>query len=253
MKDIVKILGVPFNRVTMEETVSKVKKEINSDREKPYHIITGNPEIVVSYKKEKALQDIINDTDLITPDGIGIILASRWKRDALPERVAGYDLLINVLKEGDKKKWSFYFLGADEDTNRKAVENIKEKYPNVVILGRHNGFFNGEEEEKIISEITTTQPDILVVALGAPRAEKWIYRNKSKLNTKVTFGVGGSLDVIAGKVKRAPLIWQKLNLEWFYRLICQPSRWRRQLVLPVFACKAFGEAVKENILHKKEN
>jgi N-acetylglucosaminyldiphosphoundecaprenol N-acetyl-beta-D-mannosaminyltransferase len=246
MSDNVRVLGVPFARVRMQETVHIIENQINSDRKRPYHIITGNPEIVLQYEKDEVVNRLIKETDLITPDGIGIILASKWKKDVLPERVAGFDLLMNVLNKGNQKGWSFYFLGADEDTNKKAVETIKEKYPKLVISGRHNGFFDSEKEEKIIEDIDRTSPDILVVALGAPRAEKWIYNNKHRLNTKVTFGVGGSFDVIAGKVKRAPLIWQKMNLEWLYRLLRQPSRWRRQLALPVFAWKAFCEAVSEN-------
>ncbi len=246
MKDIVKVLGIPFARVSMQETINIIENEINSDRKKLYHIITGNPEIALHYDKDKALRELIEDTDLITPDGIGIIMASRWKKDNLPERVAGSDLLMKVLEKGNEKQWSFYFLGADETTNKKAVETIVGKYPGLIISGRHNGFFDKEKEEGIIEEISRVNPDILVVALGAPRAEKWIYTNKSRLNTKVAFGVGGTLDVIAGKVKRAPLIWQRMNLEWLYRLLLQPSRWRRQLALPEFAWKAFCEAVYES-------
>jgi N-acetylglucosaminyldiphosphoundecaprenol N-acetyl-beta-D-mannosaminyltransferase len=246
MNDVVRVLGVPFAKVSMQETVDIIENEVNSDRKKPYHIITGNPEIALQYEKDELLNELVKDTDLITPDGIGIILASRWKRDALPERVAGYDLLMQILSKGNQKEWSFYFLGADEDTNKKAAEVIREKYPRLIISGRHNGFFDKEKEEKIIEEIRKTSPDILIVALGAPRAEKWIYTNKDRLNTKVTFGVGGSLDVVAGKVKRAPVIWQKMNLEWLYRLLRQPSRWRRQLALPVFAWKALLEAVSGN-------
>jgi N-acetylglucosaminyldiphosphoundecaprenol N-acetyl-beta-D-mannosaminyltransferase len=245
MSDVVKVLGVPFARVRMQETVDIIENEINNNRKKPYHIITGNPEIVLQYEKDEIVNQLIKDTDLITPDGIGIILASRWKKDELPERVAGFDLLMKVIQKGNEQGWSFYFVGSDEDTNKKAVEIIRENYPKLVVSGRHNGYFDKEKEDKIIEDIRKTSPDILVVALGAPRAEKWIYTNKSRLNTKVTFGVGGSLDVIAGKVKRAPLIWQKMNLEWMYRLLRQPSRWRRQLALPVFAWKAFCEAVSE--------
>jgi N-acetylglucosaminyldiphosphoundecaprenol N-acetyl-beta-D-mannosaminyltransferase len=229
MSDTVRVLGVPFARVSMQETVDIIEDKINSSRKKPYHIITGNPEIVLQYTKDEMVNQLIKDTDLITPDGIGVILASRWKKDELPERVAGFDLLLNVLQKGNEKGWSFYFLGAEEDTNKKAIETIKLKYPGLIVSGRHNGFFDKEKEDKIIEEIDKTNPDVLIVALGAPRAEKWIYKNKGRLNTKVTFGVGGSLDVIAGKVKRAPLIWQKMNLEWLYRLLRQPSRWRRQL------------------------
>lgn len=251
MSEVVRVLGVPFDKITMQETVEIIENEINSDRKKPYHIITGNPEIVLHYKEDEVLNKLIDESNLITADGVGIILASKWKRDKLPERVPGSDLLMKVLATGNEKGWSFYFLGTDEDTSKKAVETIKEKYPGVVVSGRHNGFFDKEKEEKIIDEIKRTSPDILVVALGAPRAEKWIYENKDRINTKVAIGVGGMLDVIAGKVKRAPVIWQKMNLEWLYRLLKQPSRWRRQLALPVFAWKAFCEAVNE-IKHSKK-
>ncbi len=245
MNDIVNVLGVPFNKITMKETVQIIENQINSDRNSPYHIITGNPEIVLNHKEDETLNKLIKGADLITADGIGIILASKWKRDKLPERVAGSDMLMNLLEKGNEKGWSFYFLGTDEDTNKEAVENIKAKYPRLIISGRHNGFFDKEKEIIIIDEIEKTKPDILIVALGAPRAEKWIYENKHRLNAKVAIGVGGMLDVIAGKVKRAPVVWQKLNIEWLYRLVKQPSRWRRQLALPVFAWKAFCEAVSE--------
>ncbi|MCM0649271.1 WecB/TagA/CpsF family glycosyltransferase [Clostridium swellfunianum] len=250
MSETVNVLGVSFNKITMKETVEIIESEIKSSRINPYHIVTGNPEIVLNYKEDKMLNNLINEADLITPDGIGIILASKWKRNSLPERVPGSDLLINILEKGSEEGWSFYFLGTDEDTNKKAVENIRAKYPKVIISGRHDGFFDKVKEENIIEEINKAKPDILVVALGAPRAEKWIYENKSRLNTKVAIGVGGMLDVIAGKVKRAPLIWQKMNLEWLYRLLRQPSRWRRQLALPLFAWKAFCEALSENSLKK---
>jgi N-acetylglucosaminyldiphosphoundecaprenol N-acetyl-beta-D-mannosaminyltransferase len=117
-------------------------------------------------------------------------------------------------------------------------------YPNVSVLGRHHGFFEQKDEVQMIDEIAALRPDVLVVALGAPKAEFWIHKYKNKLNARVAIGVGGSLDIIAGTVKRAPLIWQKLNAEWLYRLINQPSRWRRQLILPRFAMKAL--LFKEN-------
>jgi N-acetylglucosaminyldiphosphoundecaprenol N-acetyl-beta-D-mannosaminyltransferase len=250
MKDVVNVLGVPFNKITMKETVQIIENQINSNRRNPYHIITGNPEIVLNHKEDETLNKLIRGADLITADGIGILLASKWKRDRLPERVAGSDMLMNLLERGNEKGWSFYFLGTDEDTNKQAVENIKAKYPRLIISGRHNGFFDKEKEQIIIDEVEKTNPDILIVALGAPRAEKWIYENKHRLNAKVAIGVGGMLDVIAGKAKRAPVIWQKLNIEWLYRLVKQPSRWRRQLALPVFAWKAFCEAVSEKKLRK---
>jgi len=245
MKENMKILDVDFSTMNMNETVEVVAREINNNDNRLFHIITGNPEIVLSSQKDKEVKNIINQCDLVTADGVGIVLASKWKGKPLEERVTGYDLFIELLKRGNEEGWSFYLLGADEQTSRTAAENISKQYPNVKILGRHNGYFNSIEEEKIVLDIQNKKADILVVALGAPRAERFIYKYKDNLNAKIAIGVGGSLDVIAGKVKRSPDIWIKLNIEWLYRLICQPSRWRRQLVLPVFAYKAYMEAFRE--------
>ncbi len=239
MKDTVHILGVPISKRTMAQTVRLLEEQIDKPCSRPFHLITANPEIVMKHQKDEQLQNIVREADLVTADGVGILLASRWKGTAIAERVTGYDLLIQLLHTGNRKGWSFYFLGSDEETNKTAVENIKKKFPNVQIAGRHHGFFNKDEEENLLNDIETAQPDVLAVALGAPFAEKWIYAHKPRLKTKVAFGVGGSLDVVAGKARRAPLIWQRLQLEWLYRLLSQPSRWRRQRILPVFAYKAF--------------
>ncbi|WP_159884161.1 WecB/TagA/CpsF family glycosyltransferase [Paenibacillus puerhi] len=244
MSKTLHIMGVPFSTRTMNETLEEITSAAGQQQSKPFHLITANPEIVMKAQDDPSLQQIVNEADMITPDGIGIILASRWKGAPLPERVTGYELLLRLLEIGDRKSWSFYFLGADEATNEKAVSTIRSKYPNVRIAGRQNGFFRPEDEPRIVAEVKAAAPDFLIVALGAPGAERWIYKYKAELNAKVAFGVGGSLDVIAGKVKRAPVIWQRLNLEWLYRLLAQPSRWRRQLVLPVFAVKAFMDRSK---------
>jgi N-acetylglucosaminyldiphosphoundecaprenol N-acetyl-beta-D-mannosaminyltransferase len=187
-------------------------------------------------QKDSLLRSIVDEAGLITADGI--VMVSRLRGGSLPERVTGYDTLLRLLDSGNQKKWSFYFLGEDATTNEKVCEVIRDKYPNVLILGRHNGYFNQDEESKIVEEIGSLRPDILIVALGAPYAERWIHKYKLKLNTKIAIGVGGSLDVIAGKVKETPERWKVLNVEWLYRLIQQPSRWKRQLILPRFAIKA---------------
>ena len=245
MKENIKILKVSFSTMNMKETIDAVASQIAGNNERTFHIITGNPEIVLHAEKDNELREIINECDLVTPDGVGIVLASKWKGKPLEERVTGFDLLTELLKEGNSKGWSFYFLGAEEETSKLAIEKISNMYPNVKIAGRHHGYFNSDEEEKITMDIQSKKPDILVVALGAPKAEKLIYKYKETLSAKVAVGVGGSLDGISGKVKRSPDIWIKLNIEWLYRLISQPSRWRRQLVLPVFAYKAFTEALRE--------
>ncbi|CAG7635365.1 N-acetylglucosaminyldiphosphoundecaprenol N-acetyl-beta-D-mannosaminyltransferase [Paenibacillus solanacearum] len=233
------IMNVPFSKWTFVQTLEHLSDMLEhaSHRPHPYHLITANPEIVMKYQTDSELRTIMDEADLITPDGSGIVLASRWQGDPIAERVTGCDLLIGLLEQGNRQGWSFYFLGADEHTSQLAVDKITAQYSRVRIAGRHHGFFQAGEEDTIIADIAAAQPDVLVVALGAPAAEKWIYRHRAQLNAKMAFGVGGSLDIIAGKVKRAPLLWQRLHLEWLHRLLLQPSRWRRQLILPVFAMK----------------
>ncbi|MBM7566625.1 WecB/TagA/CpsF family glycosyltransferase [Paenibacillus sacheonensis] len=238
--DSVKILGVPFSRLTLSDTVKLLQGKLEGERAEGaqrglFHLITANPEIVMAANQQPRLREIVDAADLITPDGIGVVLAAKWQGTHIPERVTGYDLLIGLFEGAAVRGFSLYVVGADEETNAKAVDIIKDKYAGVNVVGRHNGYFKGNQETALVADIGRKQPDLLIVALGAPNAEKFIYKHKNSLNAKVAFGVGGSLDVIAGKVKRAPVIWQKLNVEWLYRLLKQPSRWRRQLVLPKFA------------------
>ncbi|WP_010268715.1 WecB/TagA/CpsF family glycosyltransferase [Paenibacillus senegalensis] len=241
----IQVLGVPIAKYTLQETVDLLLTEIVARRQSRlslFHVITANPEIVMKCQSDVELRTIVHDADLVTADGIGIVLAARWNKTPIQERVTGYDLLISLLDQGERIGLSLYFLGADEHTNRTAVEKIAKKHPGLRIAGRHHGFFTDDEEAQLIEDIRAKQPDLLIVALGAPKAEKWIKRHKDSLNTLAAVGVGGSLDVIAGKVKETPQLWKKLNVEWLHRLLTQPSRWRRQLVLPVFAMKAFWSA-----------
>ncbi|MCR8630349.1 WecB/TagA/CpsF family glycosyltransferase [Paenibacillus radicis (ex Xue et al. 2023)] len=238
MENCSKIMGIPVPKITMTDTIEVISKVVTERKSELFHVVTLNPEITMSCQHDQQLRSIIDEAGLLTADGIGIVMVYRLKGNPLPERVTGCDLLIKMLETANQNKWSFYLLGADEPTSIKASEVITRSYPNVSVLGRHHGFFNKVEEAQIIEEIQALSPDVLVVALGAPAAERLIYKYKNKLNARVAIGVGGSLDIIAGKVKRAPANWQKLNMEWLFRLINQPSRWRRQLILPRFAIKA---------------
>lgn len=234
-----KVLGIPFPKITLQETVERLSRIIGQAGDGVYHVITCNPEMVMSCREDQGLRRIIDEAGLITADGIGIVIASGWSGNRLPERVTGFDIMMKLLEEGDRKNWSFYLLGADPDTNRKAADTIGVRFPGAKVAGRHHGFFKEEEEEAILQDIREAGPDVLLVALGVPKAERWIYRHKAQLNARIAMGVGGSLDVLAGKVKRAPVLWQRIHLEWLYRLLKQPSRWRRQLVLPRFALRAW--------------
>jgi len=246
MENYVSILGIAFSKLNLKETVALIDSKVSECSNRLFHIITVNPEIAVQIQEDPELKMISLEADLITPDGVGIVLASKLKRNPVPERVTGYDLLLQCLKMGNQKGWSFYILGSDEEVNRKASEYITQNYPNAKIVGRHHGYFKKEEENKINEDIRNSKPDILIVALGSPIGDKWLHRNKNELNAKVVFGVGGSLDVITGKVKRTPEIWKKLNLEWLHRRITQPSRKERQKKLKVFAYRAFVESICKN-------
>ncbi|SER70916.1 N-acetylglucosaminyldiphosphoundecaprenol N-acetyl-beta-D-mannosaminyltransferase [Gracilibacillus ureilyticus] len=245
MDNKVEILGIPFSTLTLTQTTVLLEEHITSNPSRMFHLITANPEITITSQTDKQFQKIMRGADLITPDGIGIVMASRMRREPIAERVTGFDLLHQLLDKGNQHGWSFYFLGTDEDTNNKAVEKIKTTYPNVTIAGRHHGFFSNNEEEKILMEIKHSTPDILIVAMGAPHSDKWIHKHKDTLDqVGVVFGVGGSLDVIAGKVKATPDLWKKLNLEWLHRLMTVPvakgqkSRWLRQSSIPKFIYQA---------------
>jgi N-acetylglucosaminyldiphosphoundecaprenol N-acetyl-beta-D-mannosaminyltransferase len=241
MRETANIMGIDFPKITLAQTMNLLSNVIQQTHPELFQVITVNPEIVMACQHDKQLRTILDDAGLITADGIGIVLASRWNGNGshLPERVTGYDIMIKLLESGNLKGWSFYLLGADEETSRRASEVISQLYPNVKIVGRHHGFFSQDDEPSIISDIQKNQPDVLIAALGAPFAERWIYKHKTKLKVKVAIGVGGSLDIVSGKVKRAPVFWQRLNLEWLHRLMMRPStRWRRQLVLPRFAVRA---------------
>lgn len=241
----VNILNIPFSTMTLNETTSYLKHHIHS-KKSLFHLITINPEIAIIAQKDDAFKEIVQKADMITPDGIGIVLASKRKDIQIRERVTGFELLHQLLHEANNEPFSFYFLGTDEETNEAAVENIQKQYPNVIIIGRHNGFFNSIQEEQILKDIKEKKPDVLIVAMGAPHSDKWINQHAEQLKeTKLAFGVGGSLDVIADKVKQTPIFWKKVNLEWLHRLLTaktgkgQKSRWKRQLsTMPQFIWKA---------------
>lgn len=241
--DSIKIFGVKILNTTLEDTTYFLQKILNGDKLKT--IYTPNTEIVMVAKEDKKLRDLINEGDLVIPDGIGLIYASRIKKKPLKERVTGFDTSIKLLEIANNNGYSLYLLGGKEGVAKAAAENINKDYPNIKIAGFHHGFFKGshlglenqEEEKKIIDEINSLDPDIIFVGLGFPKQELWIHSNKTKIKTRVIIGNGGVMDILSGNSKRAPEVYQKLGLEWFYRLMKEPSRIKRQLVLPKFMLK----------------
>lgn len=233
----VNILGVYFDAITMKEAIKRVVRFLDDNQ--LHTVYTCNPEIVMEAKKNESFLNLINNGDLVVADGIGVVIGSRIIKHSLPERVAGYDLvqnIFNVIKDTNK---TVYFFGAAPGIAKKAVERMKDKYPGLKIVGYHDGYFDQEEEKKIIDELVTLQPDLLLIGLGAPKQEKWVSMHRDQLGVKVCIGVGGSFDVMSGEVKRAPKLFIKLGLEWFYRLVVQPTRIKRMMRLPAFLFHVF--------------
>jgi len=242
----VPILDIPFSAKTTDETVLYLHEQIQKqEHEELFHVVTANPEIAMLTRKSRKFKRILSQASLITPDGIGIVIGSKILGTPLPERVAGYDTLHRFLtyRETNRVKTKIFAVGAKEEVIQLAVEKLKETYPLVEIVGYHNGYFSAdsEEEKTIVHQINEQKPDLLLVGLGAPRQEEFIYTYKKDLQAKVAIGVGGSFDVLSGKTKRAPALFQRLYLEWFWRLVSQPSRWKRQLMIPQFVLEVLKE------------
>jgi len=228
----IKILGVRIDKLNVEEAYNKFLSLFKQDSFSA--IYTPNPEIIMVAQEDHELKDALLDADLVIPDGIGVIYASRIHNLGLEERIPGIEFMERILKFCNNTNGSIFILGGKPGVAKKACDKIQEKFPNIVMTGCHDGYFSDEDELKVVDKINEVKPDILFVALGAPRQEKWIYSHRKILNTKIAMGVGGSIDVWAGHAKRAPKLFIKLNLEWFYRLLREPHRIGRMMSLPKF-------------------
>ena len=237
MRRITDILGVPFDVISMDEAVKRVIGYLSGSGQ--HMVCTPNPEIVMEAQEDKELMNILNAADLIVPDGIGIVMASKFCKEKIKERVAGYDLVQNIFEKLKDTEYKVYFFGGAPGVASTAAKKMSKKYPGLSIVGTRNGYFSSKDEKDIIDDIKRSGADLLLVGLGAPKQEKWIYENMRLTGAKVSIGVGGSFDVMSGKVKRAPVFFQKCGLEWFYRLLCQPTRLKRMLKLPKFVLVVF--------------
>ncbi len=238
----VRILNVPIDMVDTEAAFSRFRDII--DRPGCEMIVTPNSEIVVNAGKDEELLSLIEKASLIIPDGIGLVYASKIKGYGLNERVTGIDFLSKILEYCAVNSKKVYLLGSKPASDgvlsvaAAAAEAMTAKYPGIQIAGTHHGYFSEANERTLVDEINASGAEFLCVALGSPKQEKFIYKYRDDfLNVRAAIGVGGSLDVWAGNVKRAPEFYQKHGLEWLYRLIQEPSRWKRALALPVFMLK----------------
>lgn len=231
-------LGVDVSLLTYEGIISDLENRIQ--REEQSTIIAVNPEKIITAQKDATVKKLINNATYQIADGVGVLLASKLKGGNLKSRVTGVDMMATLLAFAANKQHPVYFYGAKEETVKLAIENIQQKHPSIIVAGYTNGY--DKDEAALVKRIQASGAKILFVALGSPKQELWIERNMDKLtNVKVFQGVGGSFDVFSGTVKRAPAIFRKLGIEWLYRLMASPSRFKRQLNLPIFLIRVLKE------------
>ena len=226
------ILGVKFTNISPSGAVDRLLGYLDEDSKNM--VFTPNPEMVMEARKNDEFMKILNSSSMNVPDGIGIIYGSKFTDVKIKERVAGYDMLLGAFDKMKDKGKTVFFFGSAPGVAEKAKEAIEKQFKGLKVVGCADGDFDEKKEKEIIEEINEKKPDLLLVGIGFPKQEKWIYEHINDLNVKVAVGVGGSLDGWSGNVKRAPEFFVKNNLEWFYRLIKQPSRFVRMLQLPLF-------------------
>lgn len=229
-----KILGnIIYNR-----TKSQLLEYIINLNEK-IHLVSGNPEILyTSLNNIELSQNIKRKDSLIFPDGAGVVLASKLLNSSVAEKIAGIELMGDIIEYCNANGKSIYLLGTKNEILKECIANLLDKYPNLNICGSHNGFFDINNCKEILDDINQNSPYALFVAMGCPRQELFISKYMSNLNSKIFMGVGGAFDVLAGRVKRAPRWMIKLNLEWLYRVSKEPFRIKRLSSIPKFLFKA---------------
>lgn len=228
------VLGIVYTDTTVPEAAEMILTMAAEHRCR--YVVTPNPEISEQCRKNPALRRAVREADLTVPDGIGVIMAARILGTPLQGRVGGFDVAVALLPRLAEKGLSLYLLGAKPGVAEEAAEKIRGQYPGLSVVGTHHGYF--QDDAPVLSEINAVHPDVLFVALGSPRQEIWMQTNRSRLEAGVMMGLGGSLDIFSGRAKRAPRFFINHHLEWFYRLLRQPSRFVRMLALPRYILRA---------------
>jgi N-acetylglucosaminyldiphosphoundecaprenol N-acetyl-beta-D-mannosaminyltransferase len=235
-----KILAVPVDAYhSREELLQDIEEGMKGASTKT--IFSINPEKIMRTRNDPALTVALENSDFLIPDGIGVVLAIKVLHKKRVSRITGVDLMGLLLDKAEKRRYRVYIFGAKPAVLSRAIAEIKERYPSLGIVGSSHGYLQEDRYASLVNEINSVKPDILFVGLGSPKQENWIHSYIGLLNVKLCMGIGGSLDVIAGHIPRAPYFFRKLGLEWFFRLIKEPTRIRRQLALPKF----FFELLKE--------
>jgi len=236
----VEFFGVPIDRINCHQALERIEWFIRT--KEAHFIITPDTLAILRARKDKQYLEIAKKADMVTPDGAGILWATAFLEEPFSERITGIDMVKHICQLAVEKEYKLYLLGAKAEVIEKTVHNLKKQFPGIKIVGYHHGYFNnsnsetnGEKgESDIINDIVMQKPDILLVGMGVPKQETWIFQNKNRLGVPVCIGVGGSFDVLSGKIPRAPLWMQNHGMEWFFRLIKEPKRVKRTIYLPYF-------------------
>ena len=244
---VISLFGIKIHSASMSQALANIDSAIHTRHS--LNIGMLNAAKVVNMKRNPDLKDDVVNANLIMADGFGVVMASKVLRKALPERVAGIDLMHGILRHGDRCGYRVFLLGASETVSLQAMQEIRNRYPGVTIVGRRNGYFSMDEQGDVALQVADAKPDVLLVAITSPKKEHFMSAWRATMQVPVIHGVGGSFDVLAGKVKRAPLIWQRLGMEWLYRVLQEPGRlWRRYLVTNLL----FIAMLAKEIIHPTE-
>lgn len=234
----VNVLGVDFINTTNHDFLTQLKADSQANKNR--FVVTANPEIVLAAKQNPQLAAAIKSSDYTTADGIGIIKGAKILKTPLPERITGYDTMCALLDWANANQKRVYFLGAKPSVLADLKKKLAQNYPDLVIAGSNDGYF--QDEGPIVNDIKQAKPDFVFVALGFPKQELFI-ANHRQVAAAIWMGVGGSFDVLAGHVKRAPAFWVNHHIEWLYRLLKEPSRFVRMLALPKYLLLVYRYAL----------
>ena len=235
------ILGIAFDDLTREEAAQAGARLLEEDRF--HYVVTPNPEFILAAEKDEEFRDVLNRADLVLPDGIGVVYSAKIQGTPLKGRVPGVEFAADMLDCLNQRGGRLYLLGAKPGVAEEAGRRIVERYPGVTLCGTQDGYF--KDEEAALLKVAAARPDLLFVCLGAPKQEKWMARWGKHTGARMAIGLGGALDVVAGRVERAPEGWRKLGLEWAYRLKMEPQRAGRMAKLPLVLIKAAGRRLKK--------
>ena len=239
MSTLLTIFDIPFRPLTGEEAQKEIERLLRQRRNA--RVFTPNPDILMRARTNRELREALCGADLLLPDGVGVILASRLLKHPLPERITGIDTAEWLLSLAEKHGLSVYLLGGKTGVAERAAENLRQRFPALRVVGTHHGYFeknkNSEENRRVLTKIQNATPDLLFVCFGCPAQETWIAENTSALpSLRLSMGLGGCLDVWSGEKKRAPAIFRRTGTEWLFRALREPRRFSSLLRAPLFFC-----------------